>query len=192
MAMAETFEQAGSRHLQALLINPLDGFAMHNMIKSFTAAVKADPSTATSISRSLDAAGRTLCAAAMQSQALISSTEPKDKLRYGIDSIRRIRKFYQDGYEGLEDVGYWKHNILRPPKQLDLVIEAYVSVLKTDPEAVRDYSVPLIVEFRDLWRPDNLASLKDIFDVLKQGGADTQGKANLLLSEVATLKKQLS
>lgn len=190
--IVESHEQAGSRNLQALLIDSNDGLALHNMIRSFTAAVKQSTQVADQISASLDGAGRHLCAAAMQSQALISATSDLDKLHHGIKSIRRINDLYTKGYEGIEDVGFWKHNILRPEKQLELALNAYIRVLKTDPAAVEDYSVPLTSEFREIWQPVHLPLLKQIYDVLKEGGAQTQGKANLLISEVASLKKNLS
>lgn len=188
----ESLEQAGFRNLQALLIDPMDGLALHNMIKMFSAAVKQEPSTAPSISQSLDSAGRSLCAAAMQSQALISAVGDADRLRYGVDSIRRIKSFYTEGYEGIEDVGFWKHNILRPARQLDLVLDSYINLLRSRPEAVREYSAPLIVELRDVWRPEHVSKLKMIFEALQEGGAQTQGQANLLISEVTYLKKQLT
>lgn len=188
----ESLEQAGSRNLQALLIDPLDGLALHNMIKMFSAAVKQDPRTASSISQCLDSAGRSLCAAAMQSQALISAVGDADKLLYGTESIRRIKHFYSEGYNGIEDVGFWKHNILRPERQLELVLDAYVNLLQSQPEAVSNYSRPLIVEFRDVWRPEHVPKLKMIFEALKAGGAQTQGQANLLISEVTDLRRHLT
>ncbi|CCG82416.1 protein of unknown function [Taphrina deformans PYCC 5710] len=187
----ETLEQAGSRNLQSLLVNPNDGLAMHNMIKFFTASVKERPESCVTISSSLDRAGRSLCAAAMQSQALISATSDQDKLRYGTASIKRINHIYTQGYDGKEDVGYWKHNILHPERQLDLVLQAYISLLETSPASVHDYSQTLIVDFKNIWRAQHSHRLRSIYDVLKAGGPNTQGKANLLLEEVMELKKSL-
>lgn len=190
--VSESHEQAGSRNLQALLINPKDGLALHNMIKSFTTAVKQEPKNADAISASLDSAGRSLCAAAMQSQALISAPNDADKLHHGVDSLRRINNLYTKGYDGIEDVGFWKHNILRPEKQLELALNAYIRLLKIDPEAVRDYSQPLVSGFSEMWQPSHLPLLKQIYEILKTSGSQTQGKANLLISEVTSLKKSLS
>lgn len=188
----ESFEQAGARNLQALLINPNDGLALYNMIKSYTAAVKQHPPSADRISASLDSAGRSLCAAAMQSQALISSLNDANKLHHGIQSIKRINILYTKGYDGSEDVGFWKHNILRPEKQLELALRAYLRLLKSDPEAVKDYSQTLIVDFRDMWQPVHLPVLKEIYDCLRSGTPELQGRANLLISEVTALKKSLT
>lgn len=188
----ETLEQAGSRNLQALLINPNDGLALHHMIRSFMAAVKENPESALSISALLDRAGRSLCAAAIQSQALITAQGDPQKLRFGMESLRRINGVYTQGYSGIEDVGYWKHNILHPEKQLDMVLGVYISLLRKDPAALHDCSQPLVGQFKNIWRVQHLDHLRTIHEILRTGGPEVQGKANLLLSEVLDLKRALS
>ena len=191
MPARETLEQAGARHLQALLIDAKDGLALHQMIKCYSAAVRENPNKADAISSVLDQAGRHLCAAAMQSQALISAQTDEERLRFGVESISRIHRLYSQGYVGIEDVGYWKHNILRLEKQLELVLVAYIRLLKMTPAAVKDYSHHLMVDFRNLWRPEHYILLDEILKVLNSGGHEVQGKANLLPSEVVKLKKDL-
>lgn len=189
--MNETLEQQGARNLQALLVNPRDGLALHNMIKCFTASVSKQPSKCLTICPALDAAGRPLCAAAMKAQALISASDDADKLLYGVDSLRRIQDLWSGGYQGTEDVLYWRHFILRPVKQLELVLNAYTHLLRDDPEKVKEYSHTLLVDMRDVWRSEHLSQLDQISTILEMGGATTQGKANVLMSEVAALKRDL-
>ena len=188
--MNETLEQQGARHLQALLVNPNDGFALHNMIKSFTASIKKQPSKALTICPALDAANRKLCSAAMKAQALISSESHQDKLLYGVDSLRRIKAVWTGGYHGIEDVGYWKNFILKPEKQLGLVLKSYTALLSNDPEAVQEYSQPLFTEFADLWQPVHVEYLDQIDEALHT--PNTQGRANLLLSEVNKIRKNIT
>ncbi|KAJ8609274.1 hypothetical protein MRB53_039215 [Persea americana] len=186
--MNETLEQAGARNLQALLVNPNDALALHNMIKCFTASVKKQPSKSLTICPALDAAKRSLCAAAMKAQALISCESDEERLLYGADSLRRIKSLWSGGYNGVEDVGFWKNFILKPERQLDIVLKAYTALIKT-PEAVHDYSQVIFVELADLWQPSHLPYLEQVEANLN---ATTQGEANLLSSEVTTLRRNLT
>ena len=184
----ETLEQQGSRHLQALLINPQDAYALHNMVRCFISSVKKQPSKCLTICPRLDAARRTLCAAAVQAQALISADSDAERVDYGIKSLERMRAVWQNGYTGEEDIGYWQNYILKPEVQLDRVLEAYIRLLNIDAALVGNYSKKLFVDLSTFWRSQHLQVLDQIRELLTMR---KRTAANILESELEDLRKNL-